>query len=109
VGERPRTVLVRGIGPGLTQFGVPGALVDPQLRVYRGNEMLAENNDWSVSSNSAALAAHARAIGAFPLSGGAADAALLLTLPPGAYTAQVSGAGGTAPEGVALIEVYEIP
>ena len=47
-------------------------------------------------------------MGAFPLSNAASkDAVLLVTLPPGSYTAQVSGVGGST--GVALIEVYEIP
>jgi hypothetical protein len=45
--------------------------------------------------------------GAFGLSAGSKDAALLGTLPPGAYTAQVSGVNATT--GVALVEVYEIP
>jgi hypothetical protein len=47
-------------------------------------------------------------VGAFALGGGSSrDAALLVTLPPGSYTAQVSGVGNTT--GVALIEVYELP
>lgn len=109
VSGQPRTILVRGIGPALTAFGVSGALPNPQLRVFRGDTVLAENNDWSVSTNAAAIATSARAVGAFALQDGTADAVLLVTLPPGAYTAQVSAAGGSAPTGVALVEVYEIP
>lgn len=109
ISERPRTILVRGIGPALTGFGVSGALPDPQLRIFRGDDVLAENNDWSVTTSAAAIAASARAVGAFALQNGTPDAVLLVTLPPGAYTAQVSAAGGTASSGVALVEVYEIP
>jgi hypothetical protein len=53
------------------------------------------------------LAAAFTRVGAFALPAGSRDAALLATLPPGAYTAQVSGVGGTT--GVALVEVYEVP
>lgn len=109
VGERPRTILVRGIGPALSGFGVSGALPNPQLRVFRGDELLAENNDWSASSNATSLASAAQAVGAFTLQSGSTDAVLLLTLPPGPYTAQVSGAANSSPNGVALVEVYEVP
>jgi hypothetical protein len=46
-------------------------------------------------------------VGAFPLTTGSADAALALSLGPGTYTAQVRGVGNT--EGVALVELYELP
>jgi hypothetical protein len=46
-------------------------------------------------------------VGAFPLAPGGRDAALLLTLPPGTYSAQVGGPAGAT--GVALVEVYEMP
>ena len=47
-------------------------------------------------------------MGAFALASPASrDAALLVTLQPGSYTAQLSGVGGTT--GVALIEIYEVP
>jgi hypothetical protein len=45
--------------------------------------------------------------GAFSLAAGSADSAMVLTLPPGAYTAEVSGADGGA--GIALVEIYELP
>ena len=64
---------------------------------------------WMVVSNTAnaALASTTRTVGAFPLPGGSRDAALLVQLMPGMYTAQVSGVNGTT--GVALVEVYEAP
>ena len=46
-------------------------------------------------------------MGAFALSDGSKDCALLLYLAPGSYTAQISGVANTT--GVALVEVYEVP
>ena len=108
-GNAPKKVLVRAIGPSLTAFGVGGALADPRLRVFNGAALIAENDNWSaVPAESTATAQAARDTGAFALANGSKDAALILTLAPGAYTAQVSGADGTS-TGVALIEVYEVP
>lgn len=107
VNESSRAVLVRGLGPALDVFGVTGTLANPQLRIYQGTQLVAENNDWSTAGDAALIAAAAQRVGAFALPAGSRDAALRLTLPPGAYTAQVSGVGGTA--GVALVEVYEVP
>jgi outer membrane protein assembly factor BamB len=107
VHEGAATVLVRAIGPGLEQFGVPGALADPELRIYRDTQLVAENNDWSAATNAATLAATAQSVGAFALPNGSRDAVLLVTLQPGAYTAQVSGVNGTS--GVGLVEVYQVP
>ncbi len=108
-GNAPKKILVRGIGPGLTAFGVAGALADPRVRVFTGAALIAENDNWSaVGAEAAVTAQAARDTGAFALANGSKDAALILTLAPGAYTAQVSGADG-ASTGVALIEVYEVP
>lgn len=98
-GERSKQLLIRGIGPALTGFGVGGALANPRLRVYRGTTLVAENDDW----NTEAGAAFGR-VGAFGLTPGSRDAALLVNLEPGAYTAHVSDGGGT---GVALAEIYD--
>ncbi len=106
VSENSRAILVRGIGPSLAQFNVPNTLGDPQLRVYRGNQLLGENNDWGTGSNQASLTSAGQSVAAFALPSDSRDAALLLTLPPGAYTAQVSGVNNTT--GIALVEVYEL-
>jgi hypothetical protein len=67
--------------------------------------VLATNNGWA---GNAQIASAAATVGAFAWSDPAsADSAILVTLPPGGYTAQVSGASGDT--GVALIEVYEVP
>jgi|GEM_PF-5017551 len=106
-GTAPKTLLVRAVGPTLASFGVSGELADPTLSVFSGNTVVATNNDWSSGPNTAALAAAASAAGAFALPAGSRDAALIVTLNPGAYTVQVAGVGGTT--GVALVEIYELP
>lgn len=107
-GGAPRTLLLRAVGPGLSAFGVSGALGNPRLRLFRGDQIVAENDDWGLTPGAGAteIAAAAAAAGAFPLPTGSRDAALLVTLPPGAYTAQVSAAD--AGTGVAIVEVYEV-
>lgn len=97
------SLLVRGVGPALTQFGVTGALADPIVSLYDGTgRMVANNDNWSATS----LVSSASSVGAFALVAGSKDAALTITLTPGAYTAQVSGATGTT--GGALLEIYEL-
>jgi hypothetical protein len=104
-GPSARTVLVRASGPALVPFGVSGALPDPQLGLYSGATQLDADSGWG---GNGAIAAAAAAVGAFAWGDPSShDSAILVTLPPGAYTAQVSGASGDT--GVALIEVYEVP
>jgi hypothetical protein len=101
----PRRVLIRGVGPGLAPFGVTGALANPALAIYRGSAVVADNDDWGGGDT---LATAFRAVGAFALpSASSRDSALLVTLNPGSYTAQLTGVNNTT--GVALIEVYEAP
>lgn len=101
-GETPVNVLVRAIGPGLSQFGLSPVLSDPRVRLFQGSAVLAANDDLT----SEAAAASAR-VGAFALPVGSRDAALVFTLQPGIYTAILSG--GEAAPGIALLEVYELP
>lgn len=104
-GSTSRTVLIRGSGPALAPLGVAGSLPDPQLQLYLGSTLLGTNSGWG---GSAQIAAAAASVGAFTWSNPSSnDSAMLVTLAPGAYTAQVSGASGDT--GVALAEVYEIP
>ena len=108
-GNAPKRVLIRGIGPALAAFGVSGVLADPRLRVYKDNQLVGDNDNWStVAKEAAALAAAARDTGAFTLANASKDAALILTLAPGAYTAQVSASDGVI-LGAALVEIYELP
>ena len=103
-GSGSTTVLIRGIGPSLGQFGVEGALADPQLELFRGGEAIQSNNDWG---GTVPLRTAFEQVAAFALPPTSRDAALLATLPPGQYSVQLSGAAN--PSGVALIELYEMP
>ena len=105
-GNVPKTLLIRAVGPSLAQFNVTGILANPRLDLFDQNgTLLQSNDDWG---GSATLSNAFTAVGAFPLNGQTSlDAVLLVTLPPGTYTAQVSGVNGTT--GVALVEVYEMP
>jgi hypothetical protein len=106
-GAAPKRLLIRAAGPALTQFGVGGVLASPQLTLYSGATVVAQNAGWSTSADAAAIAQTAATVGAFPYAAGSTDSALIVNLPPGAYTAEVTGVGGTS--GVALVEVYEVP
>lgn len=98
-------VLVRAIGPTLATFGLSGTLSNPQLNLTNSSgTTLASNTVWG---GQATLAAAFSKVGAFPLSPTSYDSAVLVTLPPGSYTAELSGANGTT--GIALVEVYEVP
>jgi hypothetical protein len=105
-GTEPRRVLIRAAGPGLAALKVAKAMTDPALALYRGATLLAENDDWSRSRSPAAVAATALRAGAFAFADGSLDAALLVTLTPGAYTAVVTGVGEAS--GLALVEVYDV-
>jgi len=108
-GTTAETVLVRASGPALVPFKVSGTLADPQLKLYQSNPdgsstLLQTNTGWGGDPE---IAAEATRVAAFSWGSSATpDSALLLTLPPGAYTAQVAGASGDT--GIALIEVYEV-
>lgn len=109
-GSQPSQVLIRAVGPGLASFGISGVLAQPVLSIYNAaGQLVAVNIGWSNggSADAVALAAAATKTGAFPLQPGSEDSALLLTLAPGAYTAQVSGANDST--GIALVESYQVP
>ena len=99
-GSTPKPVVVRALGPTLTQFGVTGVLADPYLELRDGNGNLVEaNNDWQQSPEAAAIIADGKA------PSNAKESAMARTLSPGNYTALVRGVGGTT--GTALVEVYD--
>jgi hypothetical protein len=104
-GSVPMTVLIRGTGPALLTFGVTDALADPSITVYSGQTPIATNSGWGTPSGSAAqISSTSDQVGAYPLASGSKDAAVILTLQPGAYTiVGTSASGGT---GVMLIEAY---
>ena len=105
-GAGPRQLLIRAVGPGLAPFGVTGLLNDPQLSVAPLGRAapVAANDNWGGAPG---LIAAFAAVGAFGLPAGSGDAAVVVWLPPGAYTVTVSGVGGAT--GVALVEIYDMP
>lgn len=102
-----RTVLIRAAGPALQARGVAGALAQPVLKLFSGQQELASNQVWGTAPNLPELRAAFTSTGAFAFAEGSLDCALLVTLAPGGYTIQVSGARQTS--GVALVEVYDAP
>jgi hypothetical protein len=98
-GAEPSQILVRAIGPSLTKEGVHGALADPILDLYDANGAVITNDDWRGTQEAAIIAT-----GVAPTND--KESAILATLPPGNYTAIVSGKNNGT--GVALVEVYNI-
>jgi hypothetical protein len=121
-GTTDEAVLIRADGPALATFGVTDALRSPVLTLFdTEGAVVATNVGWGnpvVAGSGAVLAGPSAMtvqaasagvflqVGAFGLRPGSADAAMVVALPPGAYTAQVSGANGAT--GMALVEIYEI-
>jgi uncharacterized protein (DUF1800 family) len=110
IGPGPsKNVLIRAVGPTLSQFGVSGQLSDPQIDVFdsAGHKILS-NDNWgtTVSPASPATSTTFSSTGAFALPTGTRDSALVGTLAPGGYSAQVSGVGSAS--GIALVEVYDL-
>ncbi|NBQ57759.1 MAG: hypothetical protein EBU32_05110, partial [Opitutaceae bacterium] len=109
-GTQPATLLIRGVGPGLTGFGLTGVLAAPRLEIRpagNADTLLAVNEGWDKApNNSANIVAAAASVGAFALTAGTADCAVLLSLPAGGYTATFRGINGTTGEVIA--EVYDV-
>ncbi len=101
-GSGTRNLLIRAVGAKLAEFGVSGVLADPKLQIYRDSTKIAENDNWDAS-----LVPTFVSVGAFGLTSGSKDAAIITSLPAGGYTVQVSGSDGGV--GEALIEIYELP
>jgi plastocyanin len=100
-GGADTTVVARGIGPSLTDFGVTDALPDPTLELHDAFGVLIQSNDnWKDDQQT-----DIEATGLQPSND--LESAVLATLAPGAYTAIVTGSGGVT--GVALVEVYRLP
>jgi len=103
----PKTVLIRAVGPGLEPFGVSGVLAQPVVTLFAGAEGFVSNSGWNSAANAREIRAAAMRVGAFALAEGGPDSAILVSLSPGPYTIHVSGANNT--NGIALVEVYEVP
>ncbi|MEY4939335.1 MAG: hypothetical protein RIQ93_1070 [Verrucomicrobiota bacterium] len=105
-GALPKKVLLRGVGPGIASV-LSSAVANPRLRLYRRTNVIKENDDWFRDADAPAISAAATAVGAFPLGAQSLDAAMVVVLEPGAYTAQVDSVTGAT--GLGLVEVYEVP
>jgi hypothetical protein len=120
-GTAPKTVLVRGRGPSMSEapFFVPGALANPSLRLFSGQTVIAQNDNWQDSPSCVGFvcggAAQITATGLDPCQPNpgqpsapqncALESAILITLNPGAYTVHLSGVGGGT--GIGLVEVFD--
>ena len=99
VGEVPKRVIIRALGPSLGAAGVAGALEDPTLELFQGDTLLAANDDWKDDQEG-----EIRDTGVQP--GDDREAAIVRTLEPGSYTAILRGKDDTT--GVGLVEAYDL-
>jgi hypothetical protein len=98
-GNQSKKVIIRGLGPSLAGSGVQGALADPTLELHQGQSTIALNDNWKDLQRADIEAS------TIPPSNDL-ESAIVATLPPGAYTAALSGKNDTA--GLGLIEVYDL-
>ncbi len=115
-GTATQSVLVRALGPALTAQSLSGTNADPTLQIQSdAGTTLASNDNWEtpVTTNGTAgatatqLTTVATNVGAAALATGSKDAAVLLSLSPGSYTATVSGVNAAA--GITELEIFEVP
>ena len=100
-GADPKKVMIRGIGPSLTAFGVPGALQNPILELHDNTgATIAVNDNWQEATNASEIGSSGLA------PGNIFESAILQTLVPGTYTVVVRGVGNTI--GVGLVEAYDL-
>lgn len=100
-GTQSKTLILRAIGPSLASSGVTNVLADPVLELHNSaGNVIASNDDW----RDGAQASQIQQSGLAPAD--SSEAAILMTVAPGNYTAVVSGSGNTTGNG--LVEVYEM-
>jgi hypothetical protein len=100
-GTEPKSMVLRALGPSLSDFGLSDVLRDPVLSVYNSSgNLVGMNDDWQSDVNHAVVEANGLAP-ANPL-----ESAQVRTLAPGAYTVIVTGKDATS--GIGLVEVYDI-
>ena len=105
---QPTRVIIRAIGPSLTQFGVPDALGNPRLELHDTANLIGQNNDWQTTQIGGIITsdqvAEIQASQLAPTN--PAESAIIATLQPGSYTAIVRGVNSST--GNALVEVYAL-
>ena len=108
-GTGPKRVIIRAIGPELTQFGIADALANPRLELHNGTgALIATNDDWQTTILGGVITSNQvsdiQNSGHAPTA--ASESAIIANLQPGNYTAIVRGVNNTT--GVALVEVYDL-
>jgi hypothetical protein len=99
-GDRNKRILLRGIGPSLTSFGIADPLQDPTLELNAGGALISSNDNWPENSNATEIVTS----GLAPANPN--ESALLLSVAPGSYTAVLRGKGVST--GIGLVEVYDL-
>jgi hypothetical protein len=95
-GDANSHIVIRGLGPSLTAFGVPNALADPTLELRDSNGVLLASNDNCQGSPPPP----------FPPTPNPLEACIDISLPPGAYTAILAGRNGGT--GIGLLEIFSL-
>ena len=108
-GSGPKRVIVRAIGPELTQYGVPNVLTDPTLELHDGSgALIASNDNWQTTILGGIITKDQvmdiQSSGHAPTDPN--ESAIIADLQPGRYTAIVRGKNIIV--GVALVEVYDL-
>jgi hypothetical protein len=106
---QPTRVIIRAIGPSLTQAGVPDVLANPQLELRDATTMIGQNDDWQTTQPGGVITTdqvtelqNSQLAPTNP-----AESAIIATLAPGSYTAIVRGVNST--QGNAVVEAYALP
>jgi plastocyanin len=100
-GSVNKKVIIRALGPTLTDFGLAGAIPDPTLELFQGNVLVASNDDWKNSAQQAEIQNSGVAPGKDP------ESAIIAFLQANQnYTAIVRGKDGEP--GVALVDAYDL-
>ena len=108
-GTEPKRVVIRAIGPGLTQYGVPDALANPTLELHnRAGALIASNDNWRTTIIGGIITSDQvlEILRSGYAPGDGTESAIIADLPPGSYTAVVRGVNDST--GVALAEVYDL-
>ena len=108
-GSGTKRVIIRAIGPELTQYGIPDALANPTLELRnQTGTLIARNDNWQttilggiITSNQVSDIQNSNHAPTAP-----SESAIIANLPPGNYTAIVRGVNNTT--GVALVEAYDL-
>ncbi|HJU11963.1 MAG TPA: hypothetical protein VJ728_13855 [Candidatus Binataceae bacterium] len=98
-GSGPKKLLILGVGPSLSAYGIANPLNDPTLELHSGNSIIASNDNWKDTQQNDIEATTLQP-------SNDAESAILITLNPGAYTAILAGKSGGV--GVGLVEVYDL-